>query len=69
MYCSSLLLFLEFITLSNGYMLWNPNRIEYERFKEAADEAIAQEAKVNFAYIFEFFPNPHYPRYPSRRKG
>ena len=64
MYCSSLLLFLEFITLSNGYMLWNPNRIEYERFKEAADEAIAQEAKVNFANIhvahdLDVFPVPY----------
>jgi hypothetical protein len=45
---SSLLIFLEFITLSHGYMFWNPEQIEYERLKEAANEAIAQEAKVNF---------------------
>jgi hypothetical protein len=30
-------------------MLWNRHLIDYERSKKAVDEAIAGEAKVNFA--------------------
>jgi hypothetical protein len=54
MYFSSLLLFIEFLQLSHGYMLWNPHQIDYERFKQAAYEAISAEAKVNCIKLMDF---------------